>query len=64
MSDFKNRLEVEKNELQAKLRKLHDFLNSENFYKLSEANQLLLKKQCFIMNDYFEILIVRLELLG
>ena len=64
MSDFKNRLEVEKNELLDKVTKLTLFLGSEKIEGLSDANVLLLKRQLTVMNDYLNILIVRLELLG
>ena len=64
MSDFKSRLEVEKNELEDKTRKLTDFLYCDKGFELSEGNRLLLNKQLKLMNEYLEILIIRLELLN
>ena len=64
MSDFKQRLEKEIEELADKLNKLLVFLDSKDSKKLSEANLLLLKKQSVIMNDYLNILLIRLELLS
>lgn len=63
MESFLDRLKQEKQELHEKVVKLSDFLNSENVKVLSEANQILLKQQLVCMNDYLNILIVRIELI-
>ena len=60
---FLDRLKVEKDELLEKVTKLAMFLNSDKVNDLSDANQLLLKHQLVSMNDYLNILIVRVELL-
>ena len=59
---FLNRLKIEKDDLLDKVTKLAIFLNS-NLNDLSEANELLLKQQLEAMNDYLNILIIRIELL-
>lgn len=64
MSTFLERLQQEQKELNEKLEKLGDFIVSENFEKLSKANKMLLRKQCSVMNEYNEVLILRLELLS
>ena len=60
---FLQRLENEKNELLDKVTKLAVFIASDKFKELSGANELLLKEQLVIMNDYLNILIIRIELL-
>lgn len=60
---FLERLKFEKVELLDKVTKLSFFLNSDKINNLSEANQLLLKQQLISMNDYLNILIIRIELL-
>ena len=59
---FLDRLKIEKDDLLDKVTKLAIFLNS-NLNDLSEANELLLKQQLEAMNDYLNILIIRIELL-
>jgi hypothetical protein len=61
---FLDRLKIEKEELLEKVVKLATFLAKEgNSQTLSEANYLLLGKQLEAMNNYLNILIIRLELL-
>jgi hypothetical protein len=60
---FLDRLKTEKDELLDKVTKLSMFLYSDKIDGLSDANQLLLKHQLLSMNDYLNILIVRVELL-
>jgi hypothetical protein len=60
---FLDRLKVEKDELLDKVTKLAMFLNSDKVKDLSDANKLLLKQQLVSMNDYLNILIIRIELL-
>lgn len=64
MSDFKERLLQEKNDLEKKVSKLEHFVVSDRFYKLSEANMILLKDQLKAMTAYLNILLIRLELLN
>lgn len=60
---FLERLKTEKNELLEKTTKLSMFLNSDKVNDLSESNELLLKFQLEHMNNYLNILIIRIELL-
>jgi hypothetical protein len=60
---FLTRLENEKKELLTKTTDLLVFIESEKFDDLSDANQLLLNQQIIHMNEYLNILIIRIELL-
>ena len=60
---FLDRLKAEKDDLLDKVTKLSMFLNSAKIDGLSDANQLLLKHQLVSMNDYLNILIIRIELI-
>lgn len=61
---FLDRLIKEKEELSDKVVKLATFLAKEELNStLSEANYLLLKQQLVHMNDYLNILIIRIEIL-
>jgi hypothetical protein len=61
MSDFLARLDQEELELNNKIIKLHQYVNSDFFPVLSDASQYLLKKQLEIMTEYSNILNVRIE---
>ena len=56
MKDWKVRLLVEHKELKEKLVKLVAFLNSEEYYQLSDNNKLLLKDQKIAMELYLNVL--------
>lgn len=60
MSDFKNRLEVEKSELDEKIEKLSAFQTSENFLNIDPVQQTLLNIQLKAMHTYSQILLERL----
>lgn len=60
MEDWKERLIKEQKELKERLAKLTDFINSENFYKLSQNNRQLLKNQKIAMELYLNVLNMRL----
>lgn len=62
MSDFKDRLKIEKSELDERIVKLRDFCESDRFPLMSENNQALLSVQLKIMESYSEILFRRLML--
>jgi hypothetical protein len=64
MSDFKNRLEIEKQELDEKIEKLTIFVVSPNFDKIDIKQQELLDKQLPVMCEYRDILTERLALLN
>lgn len=60
---FLQRLQYEKDDLLEKVTKLAIFIaNEEMSQTVSEANYLLLKQQLVYMNDYLNILIIRIEL--
>jgi len=61
---FLDRLKTEKDELLDKVTKLATFLAQQGYNQtVSEANYLLLGKQLEAMNNYLNILIIRIELL-
>lgn len=49
MTTFIERLEIEKSELDDKISKLNNFLNSDNFKTISEYQQLKLTEQVTYM---------------
>lgn len=64
MEAFKVRLVNEQFELQEKINKLKPFIESENFKKVDDSQQKLLKEQAEVMERYNYILVERLSLLG
>lgn len=60
MSDFKSRLNEEKNELKEKLQKLNGFIPTENFEKVDDVQKALLKTQAQAMATYLTCLEERL----
>lgn len=57
------RVVAEKNELEVKAKALSDFIGlSEEFSKLSRDEKELLREQCEVMWQYFEILAARISL--
>ena len=56
MEDWKVRLLVDQKELKEKFVKLVEFINSEEYYKLSDNNRLLLKNQKIAMELYLNVL--------
>jgi len=60
MSDFKTRLQAEQSELQEKLEKLNSFIATENFSKIDDVQQALLKTQYQAMTTYLTCLDERL----
>lgn len=61
MEGFLERLITEEKELREKLGKLYSFIVSDNFANLTEMNRGLLKQQKDAMEEYLEILQVRIE---
>ena len=59
MEDYKERLIIEQQELKEKLSKLTEFMNSEEYYKLSHNNRLVLKNQKIAMELYLQVLNMR-----
>lgn len=63
MSDFLERLNTEREELNDKILKLTHFSNTPIYVGLSKGNKLLLSKQLNTMVEYRDILDIRLDLL-
>ena len=61
MTTFIERLETEKSELDDKISKLNNFLNSDNFKTISEYQQLKLTEQVTYMTLYSRVLNERLQ---
>ncbi len=61
MSDFKSRLLNEELELKDKTEKLDAFLQSENFNKIEDVQQLLLLIQFKAMETYLQCLNARIK---
>ena len=59
MENYKERLITEQKELKEKLFKLTEFINSEEYYKLSPSNRLVLKNQKIAMELYLQVLNMR-----
>ena len=64
MDAFKVRLINEQFDLQEKISKLKPFIESENFNKIDDSQQKLLRDQLDVMDRYNSILVERLSLLG
>ena len=64
MDAFKVRLINEQFDLQEKISKLKPFIESENFNKIDDSQQKLLRDQLDAMERYNSILVERLSLLG
>lgn len=61
MSDFKERLATEREELEEKLNKLNDFNQSEKVNNVDPVQKTLLTIQAGAMYTYLECLKARLE---
>lgn len=64
MDAFKVRLVNEQFDLQEKISKLKPFIESENFNKVDDSQQKLLRDQLDVMERYNSILVERISLLG
>lgn len=58
MENYK-KLIVKQKELKEKVSKLTEFINSEEYYKLSQNNRLILKNQKIAMDLYLQVLNTR-----
>lgn len=63
MSNFIERIKIEKEELCTKKEALEKFLSSEKFNEMDIENRTLLKQQLEVMTSYDNILYRRLSLL-
>lgn len=62
MSTFKERIQLEQTELKDKLTKLEDFINNNPIFDtLGKVDKNLLIKQREIMQQYFQVLQLRLD---
>lgn len=62
MEAHQQRVVDEKTELDVKLKKLSDFLETDKFKSLDEKERYLLKRQHEYMSNYSDILEERIEL--
>jgi len=62
MEAYQERVQLEKNELDAKWNKLREFILTDTFKQLSYTEQALLTVQDFLMYQYSEILEARIDL--
>ncbi len=60
MENWKERLVKEHDELKERLIKLVDFINSEEYYTLSDGNKIALSNQKIAMEAYLNCLTIRL----
>ncbi len=60
MEDWKERLIIESKDLQEKLHRLIDFINSEKYYELSDGHKKVLNNQKIAMEAYLRCLCQRL----
>ena len=61
MSDFKNRLQIEHNELHEKIEKLQAFITGKKFAEVDSFQQDLLIVQLSCMTTYLSVLGMRLN---
>lgn len=64
MSDFKERLFEEYDELSDRTDKLRAFIGSQKFNEIDVKQRELLKEQLTVMEQYLNILSIRIELLN
>ena len=64
MQAHQQRVVQEKNDLEVKLKRLNEFLKTETFAGLGEAEQYRLLRQSGIMADYSAVLAERIEAFG
>jgi len=64
MQPHQQRVVQEKNDLDVKLKRLNEFLNTETFTQLGEQERGRLLRQSGIMADYSAVLTQRIEAFG
>ena len=60
MSDYREQLQEERKDIKARFIKLVEFINSAEFYRLSDNHQQVLRNQKVIMEEYLDILNLRM----
>lgn len=64
MSDFKERLLTEQQQLNERLGKLNDFLSTDKVKEIEPKQAELLNRQSAVMGEYSQILQQRIDLLN
>ena len=64
MSEWRENVIGELTELTEKTVKLRRFMVSKEYFELTSEQRALLRKQAIVMNEYADILIKRLEVVG
>lgn len=61
---YREKLNIEQQELEEKFIKLSSYIEADNFQVLRKEEQTLLQRQLIVMSDYLAILDARLTLMG
>lgn len=59
MENCRERLQEERKDIKARFIKLVEFINSAEFYRLSDNHQQILRNQKVVMEEYLDILNLR-----
>lgn len=59
MENYREQLQEERKDIKAKFIKLVEFINSGEFYRLSDNHQQVLRNQKVVMEEYLDILNLR-----
>ena len=59
MSDYRKQLQEERKDIRTRFIKLVEFINSAEFYRLSDNNKQVLRNQKKVMEEYLNILNLR-----
>lgn len=59
MENYREQLQEERKDIKARFIKLVEFINSAEFYKLSDNNKQVLRNQKKVMEEYLNILNLR-----
>jgi len=59
MENYREQLQEERKEVKDKFMKLVDYINSAEFYRLSDNNKQVLRNQKKVMEEYLNILNLR-----
>lgn len=61
MEEWQRRVITEKNEMEDRIGGLKNFLNSESSVYIEEEDRIILRWQLSIMDQYLQVLIIRIE---
>ena len=59
MDTYREQLQEERKDIKARFIKLVEFINSAEFYRLSDNHQQVLRNQKVVMEEYLDILNLR-----